>query len=62
MGEELKQAFENVDLIISKGMGNYETFSETDYRPIAHLLRTKCKPVAEDMGLNMNLNVVKVYE
>ncbi|UCE74886.1 MAG: DUF89 family protein [Methanomassiliicoccales archaeon] len=62
MGENLKKALEKADLIISKGMGNYETFSETEYRPIAHLLRTKCQPVAEDMGLKMNLNVVKVYE
>ncbi len=62
MGDDLKNALENVDLIISKGMGNYETFSETDYTPIAHLLRTKCLPVAEDMDLEMNISVVKVYD
>lgn len=62
MGEELRQALEHCDFIIAKGMGNYETFSETDYRPIAYLLRTKCQPVAEDMGLDINLNVIKVYE
>jgi uncharacterized protein with ATP-grasp and redox domains len=62
MGEELSKALDNYDFIIAKGMGNYETFSETDYRPIAYLLRTKCKPVAEDMGLDTDLNVVKVYE
>ncbi|UCE37863.1 MAG: DUF89 family protein [Thermoplasmata archaeon] len=62
MGEDLKKALENVDLIISKGMGNYETFSETDYRPIAYLLRTKCEPVAKDMNLPMNISAVKVYE
>jgi uncharacterized protein with ATP-grasp and redox domains len=62
MGEELRQALENCDFIIAKGMGNYETFSETDYLPIAYLLRTKCKPVAEDMGLDTDINVIKVYE
>jgi uncharacterized protein with ATP-grasp and redox domains len=62
MGEGLSKALKDADLIISKGMGNYETFSETDYRPIAHLLRTKCEPVAEDMGLVTDINVVKVYE
>ena len=62
MGEDLKKALENADLIISKGMGNYETFSETDYRPIAHLLRTKCEPVAFAMGLKKNINVVNIYE
>jgi uncharacterized protein with ATP-grasp and redox domains len=62
MGEDLRQALNNYDFIIAKGMGNYETFSEMNYRPIAYLLRTKCKPVAEDMELDTDLNVVKVYE
>ena len=62
IGEYLEKALEGVDLIISKGMANYETFSETDYKPIAHLLRTKCEPVAEDMGLSTNINVIKVYD
>jgi uncharacterized protein with ATP-grasp and redox domains len=62
MGDNLKQALDNCEFIIAKGMGNYETFSETDYRPIAYFLRTKCMPVAEDMGLNTDLNVVKIYE
>lgn len=60
--KDLLKALRRTDLIISKGMANYETFSETDYKPIAHLLRTKCVPVAEDMGLRTNINVVKVYE
>lgn len=62
MGKDLRQALDNCDFIIAKGMGNYETFSETEYRPIAYLLRTKCKPVAEDMGLDTGLNVIKLYE
>jgi uncharacterized protein with ATP-grasp and redox domains len=62
MPKDLLNALESADLIISKGMANYETFSETDYRPIAHFLRTKCVPVAEDMGLKTNINVVKIYE
>jgi uncharacterized protein with ATP-grasp and redox domains len=62
MGDDLRRALEQADLIISKGMANYETFSETDYRPVAHLLRTKCRPVAEAMGIKTDLNVVKVYD
>lgn len=62
MPKNLLTALKSTDLIISKGMANYETFSETDYRPIAHFLRTKCEPVAEDMGLKTNMNVVKIYE
>lgn len=60
--EDLLKAINETDLIISKGMANYETFSETNYRPIAHLLRTKCEPVAQDMGLKTNINVIKIYE
>lgn len=62
MGEDLQSALDEYDLIIAKGMGNYETFSETKYRPIAYLLRTKCAPVAQDMGLKINISVAKVYE
>lgn len=60
--EDLSDVLKESDLIISKGMANYETFSETKYKPIAYLLRTKCEPVAEDMGLITNINVVKVYD
>jgi uncharacterized protein with ATP-grasp and redox domains len=62
MGEDLRRALDEADLIISKGMGNYETFSETDNRPIIYLLRTKCAPVAQDMGLDLNISVAKIYE
>jgi uncharacterized protein with ATP-grasp and redox domains len=62
MGDDLRSALDKVDLIISKGMGNYETFSETSYRPIIYLLRTKCTPVAQDMGFDLNISVAKIYE
>ena len=50
------------DLVIAKGMANYEAISETDIEPIAYLLRTKCKPVAESMGLAKNINAVKLFD
>lgn len=59
---ELEKSLENADLIICKGMANYEAFSETDYRPIAYLLRTKCTAIANSMGLPLNINVVKLYK
>jgi uncharacterized protein with ATP-grasp and redox domains len=62
MGDDLRSTLDNAHLIISKGMGNYETFSETNYQPIIYLLRTKCAPVAQDMGLDMNISVAKIYE
>ncbi len=50
------------DLIIAKGMANYESFSETRYKPIAYLLRTKCTVIARSMGLARDLSVIKVYD
>ncbi|MCK5636872.1 MAG: DUF89 family protein, partial [Thermoplasmatales archaeon] len=49
------------DLIICKGMANYEAFSETNYRPVAYLLRTKCTAIANSMELPLNINAVKLY-
>jgi hypothetical protein len=58
----LKKALKQIDLIICKGMANYEAFSETDYHPIAYLLRTKCTAIANSMNLPLNINAVKLYE
>ena len=58
---ELTKALENANLIICKGMANYEAFSETDYLPIVYLLRTKCNAIARSMELPRNINVVKLY-
>ena len=52
----------DADLIIAKGMANFESLSETDIAPIAYLLRTKCSPVAENMGLEKDINAVKLFE
>jgi len=59
---DLKKALEDNDLIICKGMANYEAFSETDYKPIAYLLRTKCTAIANDMNLPLNVNAIKLYD
>jgi len=58
----LKKKLETADLIISKGMANWESFSDADYRPIAYLLRTKCAPVARGLGVQKGMNVAKLYE
>jgi uncharacterized protein with ATP-grasp and redox domains len=62
MTDELRQALENADFIISKGMGNFECFTETDYRPLAYLMRTKCQPVADASGAPIRSNVAIVVE
>lgn len=48
------------DLIVAKGMANYEALSATDIGPVAYLLRTKCSPVAESIGLAKDINVAKL--
>ncbi len=60
--EKLKDKLENADMIIAKGMANWESFSETDYRPIAFLTRSKCKPVSDTMGVPFDTNVAKLFE
>ena len=48
--------------ILAKGMANYESFSELDYRPICYIMRTKCDPVAESLGVKKDMNVVVLFE
>lgn len=60
--QELKDALENASLIISKGMANYETLSEENYRPIAYLLKVKCDPVGEDIGAPKGSSVAMLLE
>lgn len=52
---ELREEIENADLIISKGMANYESLSELKKTqklpPIAYLMMVKCEPIAEDIGI-----------
>ena len=57
---KVKETLEQADLIICKGMANYESFSETDYHPIAYLLRTKCSAIANSMNIPININAIKV--
>lgn len=55
-GDKLRGA----DMVIAKGMANYEALSETDIAPVAYLLRTKCAPVADSLGLKKDINAVKL--
>ena len=60
--DKLNKTLKQADLIICKGMANYEAFSETEYRPIAYLLRTKCSAIANSMNIPIGVNAIKVYE
>lgn len=57
---EFMKLFKESDMIISKGLGNYEGLTEMDLKikPVFCLLNAKCRPVARDMGVNLGDNIV----
>ena len=60
---DLKEELGRADLIIAKGMANYESLSDQDAGiPKVHILRTKCTPVARSLGVPEDINVVRVTE
>ena len=56
--QEFKTAFENADLIIAKGQGNYETLHASN-RPIFFMLKVKCPAVARHIGQEIGSYVIK---
>jgi uncharacterized protein with ATP-grasp and redox domains len=60
ISEEFREIFKNVDMVISKGLGNYEglTAMELGNKPVFCLLTVKCTPIAKDIGVNLGDNVV----
>lgn len=60
ISEEFKEIFENADMVIAKGLGNYEglTAMKLGNKPVFCLLNAKCSPIAKDIGVNPGDNVV----
>ncbi len=62
-GDDLKEELSGADLIIAKGMANYESLSDQDAgMPKVHILRTKCSAVARSLNVPEDINVVRVCE
>ena len=57
----VENKLKKADLIICKGMANYEAFSETRYHPVVYLLRSKCSAIARSMGVSLNKSIIKLY-
>jgi uncharacterized protein with ATP-grasp and redox domains len=57
---ETLEAMRCADVIISKGMANYESLSDEGFKPIAYLLRAKCGPVARSLGVRKGWNVARL--
>lgn len=62
LDETLRNRLDGTGLIICKGMANWESFSDRDYRPIAYLVHAKCRPVAESMGVPLDRSSAKLFE
>ena len=56
--QEFVERFESADLILAKGMGNYETLSEVS-APIYFLLQVKCQIIGMDVGAPVGGTIVK---
>jgi len=61
IGPRLKKELEQADLIVSKGMANFESLSDEPYRPALFLLRGKCEPVSQLIGAKKGDNVAKLW-
>ncbi len=60
VSDEFNEIFDKADMVIAKGLGNYEGLGEMDLKnkPIFSLLNAKCDPVARDIGVEKGDNVV----
>ncbi len=55
--EALRERFEQADLIIAKGQGNFETLSDLA-RPIFFLFKAKCPVIARHVGVEVGTHVL----
>ena len=59
--DEFKKRFLSAELIVAKGMGNFESLTEFELAcPVVHIMRTKCNPVAQHVGCPRNKNIVMI--
>ena len=59
--DEFIAAYEGADVILAKGMANWETLTEYPAPcPTLFLFRTKCEPVARTVGAPLQRNIAKL--
>jgi uncharacterized protein with ATP-grasp and redox domains len=58
-GAKLRRDLGTVDVIVSKGMANFEALGDGRLPPTLFLMRAKCGPVAEAIGAKRNDNVAR---
>lgn len=63
LSEEIRKKMDEADLVLAKGMGNFETISEFDEEfenRLVHILRAKCQPVSDSFGVERGDLVIKL--
>jgi uncharacterized protein with ATP-grasp and redox domains len=61
LSDALKKKMASADLMIAKGMANFESLSDQDIPiPTAFILRSKCAPVANALGIPVGINAVSL--
>ncbi len=61
VSREFLEVYSSVDVILSKGMANWETLTEYEVPcPTLFLFRAKCEPVAAAVGVPLRENVAKL--
>jgi uncharacterized protein with ATP-grasp and redox domains len=58
--EPFRRAFNEADLVIAKGQGNYESLSETAGTTCVFLTKVKCPVVARHIGHAIGNNVIRI--
>jgi hypothetical protein len=57
--DDMRKEISSADLMIAKGMANYESLSDQKVSvPIVYILRSKCVPVADSLGIPTGINAV----
>ena len=59
--QTFRDRFEDADLIIAKGQGNYETLSDAD-KNIFFVLKAKCPVIARDLGCEVGEMILRKSE
>jgi len=58
--KESQELFDTADIVISKGMGNYECLSPSHRKDICFLLKVKCGVVAKSLDKNIGDIICKI--
>jgi hypothetical protein len=59
--QEAKNYFEEADIVLAKGMGNYESLYGVTSKPIFYLFIVKCSVVSADIGVDIGELIFKKF-